>query len=93
MDDTFSFLLQTARLINTNRATESDFNFVTELLLSFDDDLILKYKSTTSVSKIGNDYSFYLKLCNFLINYFEENEEYEKCEIIKQKIMKSETIT
>ncbi len=92
MDETFSYLLQSARLISTNKATEEDFDFITELTLSIEDELILKYHSTITIPKIGLDYNLFIKLCRFLLRYYEEKEEYEKCKMIMDKMIKSEKI-
>lgn len=92
MDETFSYILQSARLISTNKATEDDFEFITELMLSVEDELILKYSNTTTIPKFGNDYNLYFKICKHLLKHYEENEEYEKCAQIKEKIVQSEKI-
>lgn len=92
MDKTFSYLLQSARLISTNKATEDDYEFITELALSIEDDLLLKYTTTITIPKLGHDCKLFLKLCNFLLRHYEENEEYEKCIPIKDKILKTEKL-
>jgi hypothetical protein len=92
MDETFSYLLQSARLISTNKATEEDYEFITELTLSVEDELILKYYSTITIPKIGLDYNLFIKLCRFLLRYYEEKEEYEKCKMIIDKMNNSEKL-
>jgi hypothetical protein len=92
MDETFSYLLQSARLISTNKATEDDYEIITEIALSVEDDLLLKYTTTITIPKLGHDYKLFLKLCSFLLRHYEENEEYEKCSLIKEKIIKTEKL-
>jgi len=92
MDETFSYLLQSARLISGNKATEEDYEFITELMLSVEDELILKYYSTVTIPKIGLDYNLFVKLCRYLLKHYEENEQYEKCILIKDKLVNSEKL-
>jgi hypothetical protein len=92
MDETFSYLLQSARLISINKATEEDYDFITELTLSVEDELILKYNSTITIPKIGLDYNLFIKLCRFLLKHYEEKEEYEKCKTIIDKMNSSEKL-
>jgi hypothetical protein len=86
MDETFSFLVHSVRLINTNKANEDDLNFLFELLLSIEDDIILKFSTNISIPKLGYDYKLFYSISNFLLKHYEENEEYEKCSLLVEKL-------
>jgi hypothetical protein len=93
MDDTFRYLLQSARLISSKRASEEDIEFVKDLILSLENDEIISYYNTNTVTSIGSDFNLYVKLITYLIKYYEETEEYEKCEELKKKLNNSNEIT
>ncbi len=86
MEENFLFLLQTAKLIKSGNYDESDVDFINELVLSIDNDLLIDYNSTSTIKSLGNDLDFYIKIVQFLLNYFEDTEEYEKCFFLKKKL-------
>jgi hypothetical protein len=92
MDKTFTYLLQSARLITSNRHTKDNVDFINDLLLSLDNETIIRYFNTKTVNTIGCDYNLFVKLCKFIIHYYENNEEYEKCDKLKNKMNESEDI-
>ena len=86
MEDTFEFLLHSARLIQLGRYNDEDVNFIHELVLSVDNDLLIFYNNNSTIPKLGNDLKIYKKIVQFLIEYFEETEEYEKCIELTDKL-------
>jgi hypothetical protein len=86
MEENFLFLLQTAKLIKSGNYDEGDIDFINELVLSVDNDLLIDYNSTTTIKSLGNDLDFYIKIVEFLIGYFEDTEEYERCFFLKKKL-------
>jgi hypothetical protein len=93
MDDTFKYLLQSARLISAKRASDEDIEFVNDLILSLENDEIISYYNTTTITSIGSDFNLYVKLIRYLIKHYEETEEYEKCEKLQEKLNNSNEIT
>jgi hypothetical protein len=89
MEENFLFLLQTAKLIKSGNYDDDDIDFINELVLSIDNDLLIDYNNTTTIKSLGNDLDFYNKVIKFLISYFEDNEEYEKCYFLKKKLDES----
>lgn len=89
MNDTFRYLLQSARLISSKRASEDDIEFVKDLILSLENDEIIGYYNTCTITSIGSDYNLYVKLIRYLIKHYEETEEYEKCEELVNHLNKS----
>jgi len=49
MEENFLFLLQTAKLIKGGNYDESDVDFINELVLSIDNDLLIDYNSTSTI--------------------------------------------
>ena len=92
MDETFTYLLRTARLITSNKHTKDDVDFINDLLLSLDNETLIRYFNTKTVDTIGCDYNLFVKLCKYVIYYYENNEEYEKCDKLKNKMNESEDI-
>lgn len=92
MEENFLFLLQTAKLLKSGNYDESDIDFINELVLTIDNDTLFDYNITSTIKSLGNDLDFYIKIVEFLIRYFEDNEEYEKCFFLKKKLDKSNEI-
>ena len=92
MDETFAYLLHTARLITSDKHTKDDVDFINDLLLSLDNETLIRYFNTNTVDTIGCDYNLFVKLCKYTIHYYENSEEYEKCDKLKNKMNESEDI-
>lgn len=86
MEENFLFLLQTAKLIKSGNYDDTDVDFINELVLSIDNDLLIDYNSNSTIKSLGNDLDFYIKIVEFLISYFEDTEEYERCFFLKKKL-------
>jgi len=89
MEENFLFLLQSAKLIKSGHYNEKDIEFINELVLSIDNNILNGYNKSTSLIILGNDLDFYIKLLNFLIKHYESVEDYEKCQILKNKLDES----
>ena len=65
---------------------------------SLDNDTLISYHITNTVISYDNDLELYIEIRDSLILVFEEREEYEKCEKLKNKkddsteIIKNNTI-
>lgn len=92
MEENFLFLLQSAKLIKSGQYNDKDIEFINELVLSIDKSLLNDYNKSTSLVILGNDLDFYIKILKFLIKYFESIEDYEKCEVLKNKLDESNKI-
>jgi hypothetical protein len=89
MEENFLFLLQSAKLIKSGDYNQDDIDFINELVLSIDNDLLIDYNSNITISSLGNDLDFYIKVVKFLIKYFEDEENYESCFFLKKKLDES----
>lgn len=89
MEENFLFLLQSVKHIKSGEYTNEDVDFINDLVLTIDNDTLIEYNNTCSISSLGNDLMFYDKVVKFLIEYYEGTEEYEKCEELKNKLSES----
>jgi hypothetical protein len=92
MEENFLFLLQSVKHIKSGKYTDDDVDFISELVLTIDNEILIDYNNTISVSSLGNDLEFYNAIIKFLLQYYEETEEYEKCELLQNKLTESTDI-
>ncbi len=92
MESNFMYLIQSTRLIKSGKYNDGDINFIYELLISIDYDILILYYKTSTLIEYINDLELYIQLVNFVITYFEEKEEYEKCLVLNKKIIESKDI-
>jgi hypothetical protein len=89
MEENFLFLLQSVKHIKSGSYTNDDIDFIFDLILTIDNETLIGYNNKCSISSLGNDLEFYNKILRFLIQYYEETEEYEKCKNLKNKLEES----
>jgi hypothetical protein len=67
-------------------------------MTAIDNEILNDYNNTCTIISYDSDLQLYIEILDELIRIFEEREEYEKCEILKNKkeesliIMESKTI-
>lgn len=89
MKDNFLFILQSAKLIKSGNYNYKDIEFINKLVLSIDNKILNDYNKSTSLIILGNDLDFYISVLNFLIKHYENIEDYENCQILKNKLDES----
>jgi hypothetical protein len=89
MEENFLFLLQSAKHIKSGDYTDDDIDFISELVLTIDDEILIGYNTTCSINSLGNDLEFFDTVVKFLLQYYEETEQYEKCELLQNKLNES----
>lgn len=92
MEENFLFLLQSVKHIKSGDYTNEDVDFINDLVLTIDNETLIEYNNTCSISSLGNDLMVYDKILKFLIEYYEGTEEYEKCELLQNKLKESADI-
>lgn len=92
MEENFLFLLQSIKHIKSGKHTHEDIDFINDLVLTIDNEILIEYNNKCSIGSLGNDLIFYNKILKFLIKYYEGTEEYEKCERLKNKLLESSDI-
>jgi hypothetical protein len=82
----YNFLIQATRVLNVNNYDESELELVTNFLIAADEDMLSDYNNTCTILSYDNDLELYLEILSTLLVVYEEREEYEICELIKNKM-------
>jgi hypothetical protein len=85
MDMTINFLLQATRVLHVGNYDEDELSMITNFMVAVDNDILNGYYSTCTLLTYYNDLELYIEIVESLIYIYEENEEYEKCIILKNK--------
>lgn len=98
MDMTINFLLQATRVLHVGNYDEDELLMITNFMVAVDNDILNDYNNTCTIVSYDSDLQLYIEIIEALIVIFEGREEYEICEILKDKrddsveIMKTKTI-
>lgn len=93
-----NFLLQATRVLNNQDCDEDELIMVFNFMTAIDNEILNDYNNTCTIISYDSDLQLYIEILDSLISIFEGREEYEKCEILKNKkedsliIMESKTI-
>jgi hypothetical protein len=85
MEMTINFLLQTMRVLHVGNYDEEDLSMVYNFMISVTDGVLNDYKDTCTILSYDNDLDLYLEILDTCITIFENSEEYEKCQKLKNK--------
>lgn len=93
-----NLLLQSTRVLHNNDYDEDELSMITNFIVAVDNEILNEYNNTCTILSYDNDLQLYIEILNALIKIFEEREEYEICESLKNKkddsieIMENKTI-
>ena len=93
MEKSFSFLLQATRVLHIGNYDDEELKMIYGYVTSLDNDILNDYNNTCTLLTYYNDLELYIEIVESLIYIYEENEEYEKCIILKNKKEESIKIT
>lgn len=82
---TINFLLQTMRVLHVGNYDEEELSMVYNFIISVTDDVLNDYKDTCTILSYENDLELYMEILDICIVIFEDKEEYEKCQKLKDK--------
>ncbi len=82
---TINFLLQTMRVLHVGNYDEEELSMVYNFITSVTDDVLNDYKDTCTILSYENDLELYMEILDICIVIFEDREEYEKCQKLKDK--------
>ena len=82
----FNFLIQATRVLNQNDIDEAELELITNFILIVDEEILYEYSSTCTLVSYDTDLDLYFEILEILLKIYEEKEEYEVCEKIKNKI-------
>ena len=81
-----NFLLQATRVLHVGNYDEEELKMVYEFIVNLDNEILNDYNNTCTIVSYDNDLQLYVEIIDSLILIFEEREEYEKCQVLKNKI-------
>ena len=82
----FNFLIQATRVLNQNEVDNAELELITNFILAADEEILYEYSSTCTLISYDTDLDLYYEILEILLKIYEEKEEYEICEIIKNKL-------
>lgn len=85
MNMTVNFLLQTTRILHVGNYDEQELNTIYNFLVSVDNVVLNEYNDTCTILSYNCDLELYVEIVDAAILIFEEREEYEKCDKLKNK--------
>ncbi len=85
-----NFLLQATRVIHLGNYDETEIRMIYDYIRTLDNETLNEYLNKSTILAYKNDLEFYIEVIDAMIHIFEEREEYEKCQILKNK--KQETL-
>ena len=80
-----NFLLQSTRVLHNDNYDEDELEMITNFMVAVDNEILNEYNNTCTIISYDNDLQLYIEILDELIRVFEEREEYEKCELLKNK--------
>ncbi len=98
LDMTVNFLLQATRVLNKNNYDEDELVMITNFINAVDNEILNDYNNTCSILSYDNDLQLYVEILDSLLEIYEEREQYEMCDLLKNKkdesliIMSNKTI-
>jgi len=92
-DMSFNFLLQATRILHVGNYDEDELVMIYNYLIALDNDILNDYNNTCTILSYDNDLILYMEILDTAITIFEEREEYEKCQLLKDKKEESINIT
>ena len=93
IDMSFNFLLQATRILHVGNYDEDELIMIYNYLIALDNEILNDYYNTGKILSYDNDLILYMEILDTAIEIFEEREEYEKCQLLKNKKEESINIT
>jgi hypothetical protein len=85
MSISVNFLLQATRVLHVGNYDEDELEMIFNFMTTLDNEILNEYNNTCTILSYNNDLELYIEIIEALILIFEEREEYEKCETLKNK--------
>lgn len=85
MNMSVSFLLQATRVLHVGNYDDDEVQMIYDFLRNVDNELILEYNSRSTILSYDNDLELYVEIVDAMLLILEEKEEYEKCQVLKNK--------
>jgi hypothetical protein len=85
MSMTVNFLLQATRVLHVGNYDEDELKMIYDFMTTVDNEVLNEYNCTCTILSYNNDLELYIEILDVMLTIFEEREEYEKCDILKNK--------
>jgi hypothetical protein len=85
MNMSVSFLLQATRVLHVGNYDDDEVQMIYDFLRNVDNELILEYNSRSTILSYDNDLVLYVEIIDAMLLILEGKEEYEKCQVLKNK--------
>lgn len=85
MNMSVSFLLQATRILHVGNYDGDEVRMIYDYIKSIDNEIIFEYNSTSTILSYDTDLDLLIEIIDRMIFILEEDEEYEKCHILKNK--------
>jgi hypothetical protein len=93
MSMTVNFLLQATRVLHVGNYDEDELKMIYNFMTTVDNEVLNEYNCTCTILSYNNDLELYIEILDVMLIIFEEREEYEKCDVLKNKKEESINIT
>ena len=93
MSMTVNFLLQATRVLHVGNYDEDELKMIYDFMTTVDNEVLNEYNCTCTILSYNNDLELYIEILDVMLTIFEEREEYEKCDVLKNKKEESINIT
>lgn len=80
-----SFLLQATRILHVGNYDDDEVHMIYNFIKEVDNDMIFEYYSTSTILSYDSDLDLLIEIIDRLMSILEEDEEYEKCLVLKNK--------
>ncbi len=91
-DFKLNYLLEALKILHTEEKNEMNMNLLYEYILLTDIDTLKIYKKEQTITP-NNDLDIFMEIIDSVIEYYEINEEYERCDRLKNKKIECQNIT
>lgn len=88
-----NFLLQATRVLHVGNYDEDELEMIYNFFISVDNEILNDYYNTCTILSYDNDLVLYMEILDTAIQIFEDREEYEMCQLLKDKKEESINIT
>jgi len=82
---TINFLLQALRILHVGIYDDTEIRMIYDYLKGLDTEMLKTYSNTRTVITYDNDLVFCIEVIDLMLYILETSEEYEKCQILKNK--------
>lgn len=80
-----NFLLQIIRILHVGDYDDTDIQMIYDYLRKMDNETLIDFNKNNSVLSYNNDLELCIEIMDKIRYILETKEEYEKCQIIKNK--------